>query len=312
MRQHLKEIGSDLYELSINMDALDIAKNMQLVSGPPEDLKPLNVGVFMFSECPEKYFRYARIEVVDIPDPTGTNMVERVFTGPIQRQLRDALSYIKNYTLKEVTIKSPDKAEALRIANYPYAAIEEILANAVYHRSYQINEPITVRITPQSIEITSFPGFDRSISDKSIAEYNIRARVYRNRRIGDFLKELKLIEGRNTGFPNAIKALRKNGSPLPEFEMDDNRSYLSVTIPVHEYFISENKLSEKEKEYRRRIADTLMESPLSRSELAKALGYKSISAKLTRTIDSMISDRTLAEVVIAGKVKLCVSGKSHS
>lgn len=82
MRQHLKEIGSDLYELSINMDALDIAKNMQLVSGPPEDLKPLNVGILMFSERPEKYFRYTRIEVVDIPDPTGTNMVERVFTGP--------------------------------------------------------------------------------------------------------------------------------------------------------------------------------------------------------------------------------------
>lgn len=218
MRQHLKEIGSNLYELSINMDALDIAKNMQLVSGPPEDLKPLNVGVLMFSERPEKYFRYARIEVVDIPDPTGTNMVERVFTGPIQRQLRDALSYIKNYTLKEVTIKSPDKAEALRIANYPYAAIEEILANAVYHRSYQINEPITVRITPQNIEITSFPGFDRSISDKSIAEYNIRARVYRNRRIGDFLKELKLIEGRNTGFPNAIKALHKMALRSPDLK----------------------------------------------------------------------------------------------
>ena len=116
----------------------------------------------------------------------------------------------------------------------------------------------------------------------------------------------------NTGFPNAIKALRKNGSPLPEFEMDDNRSYLSVTIPDHEYFISENKLSEKEMEYRRRITDILMGSPLSRSELARALGYKSISAKLTRTIYSMISDRTLTEVVIAGKVKLCVSGKSHS
>ena len=34
MRQHLKEIGSDLYELSINMDALDIAKNMQFITVP--------------------------------------------------------------------------------------------------------------------------------------------------------------------------------------------------------------------------------------------------------------------------------------
>ena len=57
---------------------------MRLVSGPPESLKPLNVGSLMFSEQPERYFRYARIEIVDIPDPTGTNMVEKTFTGPIQ------------------------------------------------------------------------------------------------------------------------------------------------------------------------------------------------------------------------------------
>ena len=134
MRSHLKEIGSSLYEHSLSMDALDIAKNIQLVAGPPEAVKPLNVGLLMFSERPEKYFRYARIEVVDIPDPTGTNMTEKVFTGPIQRQLSDALAFIKNYTLKEVVIKSADRAEATRISNYPYAAIEEILANAVYHQ----------------------------------------------------------------------------------------------------------------------------------------------------------------------------------
>ena len=105
MRQHLKEIGSSLYELSLKEDALKIAKDMQLVSGPVENIKPLNVGILMFSERPERYFRYARIEVVDIPDPTGTNMVEKVFTGPIQRQLKDALAYIKNYVLKEAVIK---------------------------------------------------------------------------------------------------------------------------------------------------------------------------------------------------------------
>lgn len=149
MRQHLKEIGSSLYELSLKEDALKIARDMQLISGPVENIKPLNVGILMFSEQPERYFRYARIEVVDIPDPTGTNMVEKVFIGPIQRQLKDALTYIKNYILKEVIIKDAHKAESLKIYNYPYAAVEELLSNAVYHRSYQVNEPITVRITPE-------------------------------------------------------------------------------------------------------------------------------------------------------------------
>lgn len=307
MRSHLKEIGSDLYEHSKKMDLLDIAEDLQLVSGPPERLKPLNVGILMFSEQPEKYFRYARIEVVDIPDPTGTNMTEKVFTGPIQRQLKDALAYIKNYTLKEVTIKNSSKAEATKIFNYPYTAIEEILSNAVYHRSYQINEPITVRITSESIEITSFPGFDRSISDESIEKYQIRSRIYRNRRIGDFLKELKLIEGRNTGFPNAIQALRSNGSELPKFEMNPERDYLSVIIPIHKYFIPKSKKTDKSLAYQAKIKDILNIKPLSLSELAVAMGYKGITAKLSRTVNEMLSSGTIKKVTVDGYgVKLSV------
>lgn len=307
MRSHLKEIGSDLYEHSKKMDLLDIAEDLQLVSGPPERLKPLNVGILMFSEQPEKYFRYARIEVVDIPDPTGTNMTEKVFTGPIQRQLKDALAYIKNYTLKEVTIKNSCKAEATKIFNYPYTAIEEILSNAVYHRSYQINEPITVRITSESIEITSFPGFDRSISDESIEKYQIRSRIYRNRRIGDFLKELKLIEGRNTGFPNAIQALRSNGSELPKFEMNPERDYLSVIIPIHKYFIPKSKKTDKSLAYQAKIKDILNIQPLSLSELAVAMGYKGITARLSRTVNEMLLSGAIKKITVDGYgVKLSV------
>lgn len=299
MRSHLKEIGSNLYEQSVKADVLDIAKDMQLVSGPVENIKPLNVGILMFSERPERYFRYARIEVVDIPDPTGNHMVEKIFTGPIQRQLKDALAYIKNYTLKEVVIKEKERAEATRIYNYPYAAIEEILANAVYHRSYQINEPITVRITPDAIEITSFPGFDRSISDESISKYQIRARMYRNRRIGDFLKELKLIEGRNTGFPNAIKALQENGSDLPEFEMDEQRTYLSVTIKVHPYFSQKTKTETKYAEYEKKLAECLQKEPMTLSELAEAMGYKGITKKMRDAVDRMLVSHELEWVVTA-------------
>lgn len=288
MRQHLKKIGSDLYEHSAKLDTLDLARDMQLVSGPVEDVRPLNVGVLMFTEHPERFFRYARIEVVDIPDPTGANMVEKVFTGPIQRQLEDALLYLKNYVIKEKVTKSSARAEAERVYNYPYAAIDEILANAVYHRSYQISEPITVRITPESLEVTSFPGFDRSISDEDVAERKIRARSYRNRRIGDFLKELKLIEGRNTGFPNAYKALETNGSPALEFYSDDQRGFLSVVIPVHPSFApGKNGESEKTRLYEQRVLDALEQGDLTLTNLARAMGYKGISKKLSRTVDDL-------------------------
>ncbi len=308
MREHLKETGSNLYRYSLTMTALDIAKDMQLVSGPIENIRPLNVGILMFSEQPEKYFKYARIEVVDIPDPTGTDMVEQVFTGPIQRQLKNALTYIKNYAIKSVVIKNKEKAESERIFNYPYPAIEEILSNAVYHRSYQINEPITVRITPSSIEITSYPGFDRSITDEAIANYEIRGRIYRNRRIGDILKELHLIEGRNTGFPTAFKALRENGSGLPVFEMDEQRAFLSVTIPVHPYFLKgkETKIA-KRGAYEKRIVDALTGGPLLMTELASAMGYKGITKKLSDTVETMVSSKKLKMVPFGVKSKISLN-----
>lgn len=203
-----------------------------------------------------------------------------------------------------MVIKHKNRAEAERVWNYPYAAVEEILANAVYHRSYQVNEPITVRITPSGMEITSFPGFDRSISQQDIDRQQIRARVYRNRRIGDFLKELRLIEGRNTGFPTAIQALKENGSGALRFDMDAGRTYLSVTIPVNERFLPGSRGSAKEEAYRERILSALEERALSRSELARALGYKGVSARLTRTTEDMLACGELHNEIADGRVKL--------
>ena len=304
MRQYLKEIGSRLYEPSVSMSAAEVARDLQLLSGPTERVKPLNVGLLMFCEQPERFFRYARIEVVDIPDPTGAGMTEKTFTVPIQRQLRDVLAYLRNYSIKEMVIKHRNRAEAERVWNYPYAAVEEILANAVYHRSYQVNEPITVRITPSGMEITSFPGFDRSISQRDIDQQQIRAHVYRNRRIGDFLKELRLMEGRNTGFPTAMQALRENGSGPLRFEMDANRTYLSVTIPVNERFLPENRGGAREEAYQARILAALGKQTMSRSELAGALGYKGVSARLTRTVDEMLACGALQNEIVNGRVKL--------
>ena len=71
---------------------------------------------------------------------------------------------------------------------------------------------------------------------EGLKNYRVSNRRYRNRRIGDFLKELHLTEGRNTGFKKIIDALEANGSPKPEFETDEDRSYFITRLFVHEGF----------------------------------------------------------------------------
>lgn len=160
--------------------------------------------------------------------------------------MREALQYIRNVVITEKVVKHPDRAEADRFFNYPYAAIEEALSNAVYHRAYDEREPIEVRIEADRIEIVSFPGPDRSVTIEGLKSYRVSNRRYRNRRIGDFLKELHLTEGRNTGFKKILDALEANGSPKPEFETDDARTYFITRLFIHEKFLNE-ELKESQK-----------------------------------------------------------------
>ena len=68
-----------------------------------------------------------------------------------------------------------------------------------------------------------------------------RPRKYRNRRIGEFFKEIDLSEKAATGISKILSELKRNGSPKPEFETDESRAYLETTIRIHDGFIASDK-----------------------------------------------------------------------
>ncbi len=296
IRNYLEEVKSNLLNNIESRSLLDIVKDLKVVDGPKEYIKPLNVGLLFFNDDIERFFPYSRIEIINIPDPTGQGMEERIFKGPINEQLKSALLYIKNNVIAEKVFKEENKEEAIRVKNYSFVALEEFISNAIYHRSYQIHEPITIRIEKEQIEITSFPGPDRSISDEDMKNFNMRARRYRNRRIGDFLKELHLVEGRNTGFPTALASIKNNNSPLPILLTDEERSFFSVILPINEAFKEKrsndnnskiNKIRKNKDEIEKNILETLNNNDLSAKKLYEILGY---SGNVSKTFRECIND----------------------
>lgn len=91
------------------------------------------------------------------------------------------------------------------------------------------------------IEIVSFPGPDCSVTQEGLKRYKVSNRRYRNRRIGDILKELHLTEGRNTGFGKILSAFEENGSPKPEFETDEGHNYSITRLFVHKAFMRQGQ-----------------------------------------------------------------------
>lgn len=242
------------------------------------DISDLNITLI-------KFFPYTQIDVVQFPEGLGgNNIIEQTFKGPIHQQLRDALQYIRNTIITEKVVKHPDRPEADRFFNYPLAAIEEALSNAVYHRAYDEREPIEVRVENDKIEIVSFPGPDRSVTLEGLKSYHVSNRRYRNRRIGDFLKELHLTEGRNTGFKKILDALEANGSPKPEFETDEARSYFISRFYIHKEF---QNVLKKEPKRSRKGAKKELKKGAERKQVILELLFENPTMTQTDLIDKL-------------------------
>ncbi len=89
----------------------------------------------------------------------------------------------------------------------------------VFHVQYSIHLNLNDKTFAQTPD---YPGANRS-----------RWVLYRNRRIGEFLKELDMTEGRATGIPKIIRAMRANGSPPPEFDFDEDHTYFLCRLLAH-------------------------------------------------------------------------------
>ncbi len=245
LRTHLLKVKSPLAKDFHKRNIVDVLEQLDLLVGPSENRLIKNVAAMMFCDHPEKFFPYTQIDIVIFPEGlinNPNNMIEvPKIVGPVPQMIEDAMRYLRTTVIREQIIKTNDRLESIRFFNYPYQALQEAVVNSLYHRSYEEYKPVEIRVEPDHIDILNFAGPDRSISMDAIHKaHKLVARRYRNRRLGDFLKELELTEGRATGIPTIQDELKKNGSPAAKIETDEERSYFLIEIPCHEGFSKDN------------------------------------------------------------------------
>lgn len=242
IRDFLVAVGSKLANEDLSANLMNVLEQMDLVEGYAENRCIKNVAAMMFSEHPEKFFNTTQVDIVIFPEgreKNPNNMVEiEPIKGSVPDMIRKTLDYMKINVVKKSVFKPKDNEQSVIFFNYPYQALEEAVVNALYHRDYQEREPVEITIEPDKITILSYSGPDNSISMNSIKSANIlRSRRYRNRRLGEFLKELGLTEGRATGIPTIQAELKVNGSQRASIETDDRRTYFLIDIPCHPQMI---------------------------------------------------------------------------
>ncbi|MBV6426395.1 MAG: hypothetical protein KIPDCIKN_00907 [Haliscomenobacter sp.] len=308
IQSYLQEIKSDLYAESLKIPLVDIAIKMQIAKGPKENIRPLNVGLLMFCKEPHKFFEGCKTNLIEFEDEVGINYSEKTFTGPVHIQIRDILNYLNVNTIKQFVKKTTTKPESDVYFNYPYQALEEAIVNAMYHRSYEELRPNEIRIykvfkptfdraeDKRRIEIRSYPGPLPPIDNQALSQFRFTSRNYRNIKLGDWLKNLRLAEKYATGIPTILKTLEENGSPSPTFWTDDKKSEFLVIIKIHEDtpHNSEIFVSEVERLFltnvQQQILENLAEEPLSLKQVKSKF-----SDNISNDLEFLIKNECIGE-----------------
>ncbi|MNM91288.1 hypothetical protein D3C81_1035840 [compost metagenome] len=164
-----------------------------------------------------------------------------------------------------------------------------------------------MRIDKEKIVVVSYPGPDKFIAKKEIDKGEVTARIYRNRRIGEYLESLGLANGNAVGLARMIKAMKDNNSPEPIFETDDSRAYFIVKLYENTcYFDDEYQdlyVNEKQQKdvlvsvIEDQILELLADGPLSKKEISEYLGYENVPGNIKRALCKLLEKKLITYTI---------------
>lgn len=145
----------------------------------PTLLGILVLGVSPRDWIPGAYIQFLRIEGINLSDPI---LDEALLDGDLGLVLRRIDEKIESHNRTKVAITSSDRES--RTMPYPKAALQQLIRNAVMHRTYEnTNAPVRVTWFDDRIEISNPGGPFGIVTRENIGQPGITD--YRNPNLAD-------------------------------------------------------------------------------------------------------------------------------
>lgn len=193
---------------------------------PGPDSYPTSLGILVSGRAPQQfipgfYLQFLRFDGTELTDPIKDQK-------DIGGTLMDLLRYTDEILQANISTATDIKAQSREIKqpDYPIAALQQLVRNAIMHRSYEsTNAPVRVYWFQDRIEIQSPGGLFGQVNRENFGR---GVTDYRNPHLAEAMKNLGYVQRFGIGIPTAQKELRKNGNLPAEFEIED--AYFSVTV----------------------------------------------------------------------------------
>lgn len=186
-----------------------------------DDQRPTILGILLLGRSPQDilpgaYIQFLRVDGDDLESPV---VDEAVIGGTIGDQLRQIEEKLAAHNATAVHFVGPVREQ--RFPMYPKAALEQIVRNAVLHRTYEgTNTPVRVTWYRDRIEIQSPGGPFGSVTPEDFK--NPGATDYRNPNLAAAMRDLGYVQRFGSGIVIAQGQMKKAGHPPIEFDVRPN------------------------------------------------------------------------------------------
>ena len=192
-----------------------------------DDPTPTIGGILILGKRPQDvlpgaYAQFLRIAGIEWSDAV---VDEEVCNGSIMelvRRLDDKL-----IAHNRTTVDFMSGSLETRESTYPMAALQQLVRNAVMHRTYEgTNAPIHVYWFDNRIEISNPGGPYGAVTVENFGQPG--AVDYRNPIVAEAMRVLGLVQRFGLGIAGARRQLIDNGQPEPDFRVDPNWVHCTV------------------------------------------------------------------------------------
>jgi ATP-dependent DNA helicase RecG len=188
----------------------------------PTVLGLLVLGTSTRDFLPGAYIQFLRIAGMDAADPVTD---EQLIDGSIQDVLRRVDEKMASHN--RVAVDFTSGSTETRTQSYPLVALQQLVRNAVMHRTYEAtNAPIHVYWYDDRIEVSSPGGPYGAVTQETFGQPGLVD--YRNPNLAEALRVLGFVQRFGFGIPTARRTLTDNGNPPPQFTIEPNFVHVAV------------------------------------------------------------------------------------
>lgn len=182
-------------------------------------------GALFLLRRPDEQLGKAFVEVLRFPDQETSDYDRRIAVqGPADVQVQQAARLIEEELGSELVVVGLERHELPRL---PLVVVREAVANAVGHRSYEMNgTAVRIELRPGGVTIVSPGSLPAPVTVQNIRE----AQAARNVAVIDVLRRLRLAEDAGRGVDVMQDAMRAEMLDPPVFT--DTGHSLEVHLPV--------------------------------------------------------------------------------